>query len=297
MKVFIYKSLIIVSLVVLIDITAYFVFQKVFSEVPEKNTEIASVYQTFFKKKCDVLILGPSTARHNYNTIMMQDSLQMEVYNAGLDGRDIVYCSTALQEFVKRCNLKLVILDVTAAQFDDISSSRMKLTRYYYGLNESITDFFNNDTDWQQVLKMKIALYRYNTCLTDIIRIALKDYNTTGFEPLQGEAVDPHKYLIEDFVLDSTEYKYLNKLISFCKNNNIRLLLVRSPQYGDRVTFGKWLSDYSNKNSIELVEENKNPYYYEHPDLFKDETHLNGKGADLFTQNIINIIQLNRKYD
>lgn len=294
MKAFIYKFFATISVVVIIDVCCGLVMGRVFSDVPEKNTEIASVYHTFFEKKCDMLILGPSTARHNYNTLLIADSLKLDVYNAGLDGRDIVYCCTALQEFVKRCSLRYVILDLTAAQFDDISLSRMKLTSYYYGKNESITDFFNNDTDWKQRLKMRSALYRYNNSVTDIIRIAIKGYNTTGFEPLVGEATNLNRYELKDFNLDKTEYKYFNKIISICKNNNIELFLVRSPQYGDRVTFGQWLSKYAENEGVVLLDENSNLSYYSHPELFKDETHLNGNGADLFTQNIIKIINNNK---
>lgn len=74
-------------LVVLSDISVGGITRKVILNVPDVGVNQTNSVQALFHRKADVLVLGPSTANHHYDTRLLRDSLRMSVYNAGFDGK------------------------------------------------------------------------------------------------------------------------------------------------------------------------------------------------------------------
>jgi len=287
MKQFLFKGSAILILVALIDVAVGAVSDKVFTNLPDKNSMIATIYQSLFNKKTEVLILGPSTANHNYNSMLMADSLGMTVYNSGLDGRDMIYSDVVLQSYLERCKLKKVILDVSTVQLDGSWLNRIHDTKPYYGLNDAVTKYYDNETDWQQRLKLVSSLYRYNKTLSYLIRVQLDPVNTTnGYSPLSGVAESLKQNTSSSFRLDSIEYSHLMNIVSLCRNNNIELILVQSPKYSNDVTFDKWIDQFAAMNNLALLPENRNDYYRNNKKFFKDDSHLNSDGAVEFTKRV-----------
>lgn len=288
MKQFLFKGIAILVLVALIDVAVGAVSDKIFTNLPDKNSMMATIYQSLFNKKTEVLILGPSTANHNYNSMLMADSLGMDVYNSGLDGRDIIYSDVVLQSYLKRCKLKKVILDISSVQLDGSWLNRIHDTKPYYGLNDAVTNYYNTESDWQQRLKLLSSLYRYNKTLSYWIRVQIDPVNTTkGYSPLSG-VDDCLEWNNEDsFSVDTAEYKHLMNIVNVCKKVNTKLILVQSPKAGTNPVFDKWISDFAKIHGITIIKENVNRYYRQHPELFKDENHLNSEGADVFSKHIV----------
>ena len=296
MKQFIIKGIACLALLAAIDVAVGYTHGMIFGNLPDKTSMVSTIYYSLFKKSADVLILGSSTANHHYNSKMMEDSLGMSVYNSGLDGRDMIYFDVVLQSAIQRHVPKYVVLDIGAVHLDGSWINRISDTKLYYGENEPVTHYYDTETDWQQRLKLMSSTYRYNKTLSYLIRVAIDNPNIlNGFSPMKGEMKIITRTTNNVFHVDSVELCHLNNIVSLCENNSINLVLVQSPQANDNVAFDKWIEDYSKKQNIELIEENKNAEYYKRPELFRDENHLNFAGANKFTSAILKNLKMLEK--
>lgn len=288
MKRFIIKFLICGLLVVAIDVCVGITHRRVFTSFPDKTSMVSTIYQSLFEKQADVLILGSSTANHHYNSKMMEDSLNMTVYNSGLDGRDMVYFDVVLQATLERCTPKYVLLDIGVPHLDGSWVNRISDTKLYYGSNNAVTRYYNTETDWQQKLKLISSLYRYNKAFSYLIRVYLDSPNDlNGFAPLKGHKEDIKPLKVSGFSLNDNELKHLDNIVSLCKKDGIILFFIQSPQAEDNTDFDEWMSNYALNKGVKLIQENKNSLYFNRTELFYDGSHLNSEGADVFTVNII----------
>lgn len=292
MKQFIIKIIACGLLLVIVDSGVCYTHGKIFGNLPDKTSMVSTIYQSLFKKSADILILGSSSANHHYNSMMLEDSLKLSVYNSGLDGRDMVYFDVVLQSTLDRQIPKYVVLDISPGHINGSWINRIGDTKLYYRKNNAVTKYYDNETGWQQKLKLKSSLYRYNKTLSYLIRVRLDRPNVLkGYAPLYGNKEGFEKYVTSDFSVNSVELKHLDSIVDICKSNNIKLILVQSPQENENSAFDNWIVSYTSEKGILLITENKNPYYYEHPELFYDGSHLNADGADLFTNQIIKRIK------
>ncbi len=291
MKYFIFKGILILLAVFVIDRLVGFTSKAFFLNLAEKDTEVAIMYQAFFNKKTDVLILGASAARHHYNVDLLKDELKSDVYNSGLDGRDVIYSDLVLQSYLRRCKLKTVIFDISEPQLNGLWLDRIDICKMYYGMSDVITNYYDTESDLGKRLKLLSKLYCYNRTFTDLIRLRQKPINKTGYTPLFGKIKDLTPKLINEFEVDSIELYHLDNIVKICKDNGVNILFVQSPKEINNHSFNKWLKSYANKKNILLISENQNSYYYKHAEFFKDASHLNNKGAEIFSKNIVrNII-------
>lgn len=291
MKQFILKGIACLALVAVIDVAIGYTHGKIFENLPDKTSMVSTIYYSLFKKNADVLILGSSTANHHYNSKMMEDSLGMSVYNSGLDGRDLIYFDVVLQSAIKRQKPKYVILDIGDVHLNGNWINRIGDTKLYYGKNDAVTHYYDEETDWQQQLKLVSSTYRYNKTLSYLIRVGLDKPNTlNGYAPLTGNRSTFDRTVTKDFKADATELMHLNHIVSLCEDNGIKLILVQSPQSNDNVTFDNWLEEFATEHQTVLLQENKNEYYFNNPSLFYDGSHLNSEGANVFTERIVNSI-------
>jgi hypothetical protein len=291
MKQFILKFLCCGALVVAIDLGVGFTHSRIFGNLPDKTSMVSTIYYSLFKKSADVLILGSSTANHHYNSKMMEDSLGMSVYNSGLDGRDLIYFDVVLQSAIERQKPKYVFLDIGDVHLNGNWINRIGDTKLYYGKNDAVTHYYDEETDWQQRLKLVSSTYRYNKTLSYLIRVGLDKPNTlNGYAPLNGHRANFERTITKEFTADAKELKHLNHIVSLCKENDITLILVQSPQSDDNVAFNNWLEEFATEHQTVLLQENKNEYYFNNPSLFYDGSHLNSEGANVFTERIVNSI-------
>ncbi len=294
MRQFVYKGLAVLALVVLIDLAVGVISDRVFTSLPDKNSMIATIQQSLFNKTADLLVLGPSTANHHYDAQLMTDSLGMDVYNAGLDGRDMIYFGVVLQSYFDRCGVKMVILDVGPTQLDGSWLAMINDTKPYYGISKQVTEYYDNETDWQQRLKLFSSLYRYNKTLSYWIRVQIDPVNDTkGYVPLERVLDTLELSETNEFTVDSTEYRYFVNIVDMCKKNNATLVVVQSPSADRNLAFENWVASFCEKNHIVCIQEIANEEYYKHPEWFQDGAHLNSAGACVFSRKIVNALKQN----
>ena len=91
------------------------------------------------------------------------------------------------------------------------------------------------------------------------------------------------------FRVDSTNLRYLDGIVGTCRKRGIKLLFSVSPtlKVVSNDEFLTWLHRYCKGKGVMLIDFSHDRQFIAYPDLFYDATHLNSKGADLFTKCIV----------
>ncbi len=260
-----------------------------------KGGGIKSRYYVCKESNEDVLIFGSSRAKHHYVPDIIEDSLGMTCYNTGEDGNGIILCYGFLKMITQRYSPKLIIYDVTG--FDMYEDDNMKyvdlMKPYYYepGI-DSIFWSVNPRTKYM----MLSNLYRYNTTCLRIFGNYIHpmlDY-PKGYLPLNTVMdYEPELKKIRNANVDSLKIQYFEQFIRLAYEYNIILLCCVSPSY--KASFDD--TYYNPIKSLCLQYDVPFFYYAADPDisfnkyLFQDRTHLNDKGARLFTAKLVSMIK------
>ena len=248
--------------------------------------------QAFFKRTADVLILGPSTANHHYDCKIIEDSLGMTCFNAGRDGQNIIYDAMVLEGFLTRCTPKLVVVDVTHSTLSDTWMSSLNDFNCYYGFLQPIDDIIDSIGGPLDRFKRMSNIYRYNKTWEWLLnaRFAKTAEDLDGYRPLEVKEIKGLKSTNESsqFVMAEECRHYLDRIIDICKEKNVKILFAISPTLViDNGIFAKNVNDVLHGKGVELMNWNGDTAYINHPELFYDKTHLNAKGAEVFTKEFV----------
>ena len=283
-----YILIVILGLIV-VDLVVRCIFTFTYSHVP-KDAELRQRYKYELNDdSTDVLIIGASRAMFCYKPSIIQDSLGMRVYDAGLDGVGVIGQYLSVKNALDNGALKVVIYDLGALQMSK-RWNQDKISNYfpYYWVNDNVKEVVDDCKPHAKWL-LSSALYQYNSSWHDIIRTFLqKKTNDHGFEPLPytGEKWEP-SYWKEDDTPYSPEplaVKYMDKIVELCKANNVKLIITMAPGLGSGFkSSALFLSHYCARNDVyfwdftELEELNHDSKY------FKDYNHINIEGVKVFT--------------
>ena len=250
----------------------------------------------YVTKKSKVIVLGASRAERHYAVKTIEDSLQVSAYNYGGAGCDIIQQYLSLLTSIKNETPKVVILDLSASQLSE-EWIKEKNSRYYpfYWENDSVKTIVDDVGGWKMKYLLLSSFIQYNSKLSYILLRLLRQKSSNidieGFRPLPYTG-KPAKCRNRDVKSENakgvdysqTALKYLQRIVSTCKKNHIDLVICYSPSLKNDLVeidgvkelcqeFNLAFWDYSNKINDPL--------------LFRDENHLNEKGALKFTELVI----------
>lgn len=243
----------------------------------------------------DILIFGSSRALHHYNPSIIKDSLNMSCYNCGEDGNGIIYFYGLWQLIKSRYTPKVIIYDIFPLydiyKGEDNHKYLGNLKGDYF--KPGISDIFCM-VDAKEKYKMLSSLYRWNSDFLPVILAFLKNensYNIDGFLPLLGE-INPlkikEKRKDEKEEIDPLKLELLTRLISEVKNSTDLVFVVSPSWYGISSKALSPIRDICKRENIELIDFSQDSNYVRNNEYFKDGSHLNNKGADLFTRELMN---------
>lgn len=249
----------------------------------------------------DILIFGSSRAIHHYNPQIISDSLGMSCYNCGQDGNGIILFYGLWQMIKERHKPKMIIYDITP-DFDILELEGKPNQRYLGWLRANydrsgIKEIFV-DVEPLERYKMCSWLYRYNSRFIQISqdylrpRYKIKD---NGYLPLEGE-MDTMKISKEasSHTLSpscSLKMSYINKFIDETKELN--LIFVVSPSwYGINYLEVEPIRKLCERRHITFIDYSNQSKYVHNNTYFSDGNHLNARGADEFTKELINILKV-----
>lgn len=266
--------------------------------------ESGLMYRTTYsleQTNAELLVFGSSRANHHYVPSVFEKELNMSYYNVGRDGSFILYHYAILEGILKRYTPKTILLDVSEKEFikDNEAYERLSCLLPYYKNHSEIQQIINLRSKLEKY-KILSSIYPFNSSLFTMA-IGNTEYNkqrkqdNNGYIALQGHWRMPIEALNSpsNEVLDSIKIKYYEKFISKCKSAGIKLNIIHSPHYFRLIN-----TDGSLEKAKSIAKINHIPFYdlsndsifLYNPDLFSDTYHLNGEGAIIFTNKLIDLI-------
>jgi hypothetical protein len=247
------------------------------------------------KMNKDILIFGSSRAQHDLYSDAIQDSLKMPTFNLGYRGCNIDF-QLFLLKMVLKHNKKPKIIFLTLDDDREFISGKnlqfrydklFSLVKYQEIINELIcrkevtplaVTFYSARLGWQRFLKSKAPKKYDNWTPTGT---SLLDFTAPDFDKKRRVAVK-YKYKLEllELLLAFKEFQHI------CQVQHIKLYLLVPPNFADQ-----------NKEFVirmkSLIVLKNTPFYSENlldfkdSKYFSDQSHLNKKGAILYTNEII----------
>jgi hypothetical protein len=246
-------------------------------------------------KNSRIYVIGSSMSLNNLDALMIQDSLHASTMNLASWG-------LRLSNFKDAAFWRQDKLLIYNTQYADFHESDIQLKDGYRFDVSNSTELLNIFTDFKSYLldqhSAKNLLYNtpntdYEYCTFDACGSALLSDSGFVLKP-QRWNLDMYKYVKFDTTM-------LTKFVADIKNaigpqpNNVRILLAFSP--GRRIFYNVErskmvvkLGDMLKKSCPNVIF--LNLFDQNYPDeLFVDNCHMNRKGADRFTQEIIDTIK------
>ena len=296
---FFYKILIFLLIVFILDFTVgsllkYYYFK-------QKHGPLYTTTYAIEKTTADVIILGSSKAKHQYNPKIFAERLNRTCYNAGSGGSSIFYNYAILKSIIKRYYPKIIILDITREFVRNQSSyDRIAEILPYYDRHPEMRSTILLKSPYEKI-KLISKIYPYNSLLFSII-LGNIEYNSkfardqekevNGFLPLTRIWSEPIKIdsIPANYELDSTKIKLFEIIIKDCIQNNVKLYVVQSPDFAIKKYIEKSNlagQEIAQKYKVKFLDYYQDSLFLNHGEYFSDISHLNGKGADVFSNIIV----------
>lgn len=239
-----------------------------------------------------ILIFGASEVAHSLISNQISDSIGLTCYNLALDGQNITYQYATLNELLKRHKPKILILSTFMLNEKEKFTPSSLFPYYYdYPMIKNLIEEVDPSTKY----KLLVKSYAYNSLLVKILQGNISNEpNTNGYKPIYdiGKNMKLSNKLYKLNITDKT-LKYFNKFIQACKEVNCKVYVIDTPRYyakndkNQNIMIRKLLAD----KSVEYLDFAADSTFINHPEIFKDGTHLNHDGAKIFTGIIANRIK------
>ena len=143
---------------------------------------------------------------------------------------------------------------------------------------------------------MLSMLYRYNSRFHQIVIDYLHPVHNInkGFLPVYQD-LDPLRVKTEEQIsdvvqreiqLDSLKVRFLSEMIQDVGNTNF--VFVYSPTwYGTHYPSLDLVRKFARENNVDFIDFSTNEKYVRHDDFFYDGYHMNARGADEFTRDLM----------
>jgi len=268
----------------------------------------------------DTLFLGTSHVMYGYDIEVINRMLDVNAYNAGSSAQPMITSYYLLKEIDKMNNIDTVYLEASFYTNTDyeqsagdiniyIVSDAMKWSanKWEYLYNVSGTQTFLNGVfctarrniplfklEVKQVGKIEPGDY---TRLNDINKNV--EYAGKGFVRNYGKIDDEfdfqteaEKYnLTSEKPMSNSSYTWLIKIIEYCENSNIELVLVNVPMPDEFLSRVRGYSNYADflytlakRENITYLDFNLYEGYEKSLNDFADFHHLNIEGAQKFAE-------------
>lgn len=292
MKKFLFRIVLFFSLVYVIDMVAGKIFAYMVDNAKggdnSRNNYICNSVNT------DILVFGSSRALHHYNPVIIEKATGKSCYNCGQDGNGSILNYGRYQLICQRYSPKLVIYDIIP-NFDllagDDNHKYLDWLKAYYN-RKGVPEVFES-VDPTEKYKMQSRMYRYNSkfiqIVSDIVH-PLQDNGINGFRPMNAEMdtmkIAKKKEKKFELEFDSLKIAYINKMLD--ESPTTKFIFTVSPiWYGMDSTQLQPIREICKYRKIPFIDFSTDPKYVHNNEYFKDGAHLNARGADEFTRDLI----------
>lgn len=285
----------------LVDKLVYFGLNKLNAKV--YSGQGAGKLNQFLKIKDSVnlLVFGSSRANHNVDNIRLDSNS----FNMGVDGRSIAYFTTLIKLLSSRPQILLIQMDPENACDNTYTGNDIEPLKALYNKNNIVKaelDKLNLSNPFQNIYWSISYNAKVFGMLSNSIRPKYDYTKYYGYDPI--EVTNDQRIIFENILKEKKEdtcaeklvlnrlfYNYLQELKQTATTKNKKLIFFTSPVYADRCkSDNEFLSKLMKANELA---------YFDFSDFFKsnnslnywkDEIHLSGIGASLFTDSLKNIL-------
>lgn len=272
-----------------------------------------------YNRNIDIVFLGSSHVYRSYDTKVTDEIFKENTFNAGSSSQLLDGSYYVLKEIIKNNNVKTVYLDTyfgvnsKAEKSSGIESyiltdyMKSSWNKYEYLLEIDGMEAIINDL-FPIIHSKTYSIKNIKAKLTDGYKKGNYTYVTYPNEKYCGNGFvysfeneknyDINYEINEKKPLSDFSYKNLCKILSLCKENNINLVLVSAPMPDEMLSKIKnyqvyidWFKNFAIKNNIKYHNYNlcKKEYLVMDENDYKDNNHLNGVGAEKFSEKMSNI--------
>ena len=238
----------------------------------------------------DVVFVGASRCHHHYVPSIVADSLGMSVYNAGVGGSDNIFSHyIVLCHILARYTPRVICLEVMPTDVCQQDDPFQVLSFFapLYGTNASADSVYRvAGKSWQYQAS---HLLRYNAKAgSNLVGLVLNRQkgNDCGYIPLPKPKAHLQQPVAEEAWpgVDSLKIAYIERFISICRDRHIQLIFTISPKYTlVPPSHYDTLRQIARRHGIPLLDYHTRGLYLDHPEYFKDCTHLWDEGARRFS--------------
>lgn len=274
----------------------------------QKEGEIHSLNYVLSECNADILIFGNSRAQHHYDSRILSAALNMSCYNAGEDGgHSIIFPYAQIKIITERYTPKIIILEFSGVNNFPGAYDRLSILLPYYKEYPEIRSLVQLRSPFEKI-KLASSIYPFNSNVIDIIRFHTNipdDFD--GYIPLKKmlniDLLKPEPEIVRQSeiraqVADSNMVNALKNIISLCKNKNISLFIITSPnfhQVNDKQSpqspATEIALDIIHRNQVNYFDFSFDPVFAGHSEWFADKVHLNEEGAKVFSNMVTDSIR------
>lgn len=262
-----------------------------------KNYQLTGRYKPLDKLikevNTDIILIGNSAILNSLDPQIIEDSLSMTCYNGGIVGQGLDFSETIMDCILQRHTPKMFVLGMRPEEMgDNIGDGIYDVLKPYYKMGyKSIDDHFNQSNTFENIL-LQSNLIRYNTIWVRVLLYMLFDntkYQDNGFMPKNIPASLPKlKHIFKYEKTSEKKSQCIKRIIKKCHARNIKLVICFPPTLldfeQDPTPCAKGVKDLCNQYDITCHIDYNNDYFYQHPELFYDNEHVNKDGAELYSR-------------
>ena len=250
---------------------------------------------TVEKVDADVVVIGSSKASHHYVPQMLEDSLDMTVYNCGQDGCFFLYQNCIINMILDRYTPKMILWDIQPGSFvGEDHSNEYQNIRYlspYYPANTWAESYINSESPKMRY-RMMSRMFAFNSKALNYVFPLVTHSSATenGYIPLATEGYlypEMSKQAEMEGEVNRVYLDLLNETMKRCGENDVELRVCISPEFSQKsaltVAAEEEIGKVAMSNDVNFTNAHSDECFMQDSTLFKDTSHLNDKGARAFT--------------
>ena len=218
------------------------------------------------KKNHEVIFLGDCEVYANFSPMELYDSYGITSYVRGTSQQLIWQSYEILKETLKYEKPKVVVFNVNSMRHKDPVSeayNRLTIDNMKWS-KEKINIIKSSMLEEESFISYVFPIIRYHSRITELTKedfiYFFKEKNVTYNGFLMNKKVKPYtsfpaKKKLGNYEFSESNYEYLSKITELCKQNNIKLVLIKAPSL-----YPYWYDEYETQ-IVNFAKNNGVDYY------------------------------------
>jgi hypothetical protein len=291
------RLLIFIAVLIVCDRALFFLMDHSFRTI--ETGDLGGFINKVRRVKAEIVILGSSRAKHQYDPEIIESKLKTSAYNAGCDGQGIPYVRGMVDLVLKDYTPRLLIIDVDpiSLAFSQDKFDSATILAPFIDESEVIRRILYSRGTFEPIKYLSRA-FRYNSKPLAILKnINAQDSSISGFVPARRTLVpsaQPKPELnspVNNWYADQGLVQLLREIIQQAKLKGVKIILSNSPRWRSdnkvdplQIPLFNFLRGITLQEKIPYlsVTQENTPALHD-ASLFADPAHLNERGAKIFT--------------